>query len=399
MFSKNLGIAAFTLACAWPSAAAFAAPAQDPIRIGLVTSISGVFAPQGDDVQRGVKFAVDEANAHGGIAGRKVEVQSGDDESTPEAGRRAAEKLARNGYNLLTGAISSAISLALSQSLDRWNALYISANSKSDRLTGDACKMRMFRVNQSDSMDITMLSLWLKSVPQKKFAIVAADYAWGHDSADLFTQAAQKLGKQVVLTVSAPMGTKDFAPYISQVKASGADAVWVALVGEDTIAFAKQSAQFALPAAARIIGHAQLLGFTVAAAGTAMTGTEGNIVYAPEIPTPLNKSFVANWRKTYHRDPSDVEAASYNGVQVIFQGVQESGSVQPLDVAKALGGLKMNSIFGPTVMRAADHQLEMPDYIGQVKVVNGTATAVLEQTFEAPSVVPPVSHACVLPAA
>ena len=87
------------------------AQAKDPVKIALVTSKSGGFATMGADVANGIKFAVDEANAKGGVDGRKIIVVEGDDESTPDAGRRVAEKLARDGHNLIIGPITSGISL------------------------------------------------------------------------------------------------------------------------------------------------------------------------------------------------------------------------------------------------------------------------------------------------
>src|ERR1022692_1981893 len=116
------------------------AQAKESIKVGLVTSLSGPFAEAGAYVQRGIQFAVDEANAKGGIDGRKVELKVGDDESNPDAGRRAGEKLARDGYNLLTGPIASSVSLAMVQNLDRWDALMVDVSPKSDKLTGDSCK-------------------------------------------------------------------------------------------------------------------------------------------------------------------------------------------------------------------------------------------------------------------
>ena len=65
---------------------------------------------------------MDEANAKGGVDGRKVILAEGDDESTPDAGRRVAEKLSREGHNLIIGPITSSISLAISQNLARWDA-------------------------------------------------------------------------------------------------------------------------------------------------------------------------------------------------------------------------------------------------------------------------------------
>ena len=123
------------------------AQGKEPIKIALVTSKSGGFATMGADVANGIKFAVDEANAKGGVDGRQIIVAEGDDESTPDAGRRVAEKLARDGHNLIIGPITSGISLAISQNLVRWDAAFIGTISKADRLTGDACNTRFIRTN------------------------------------------------------------------------------------------------------------------------------------------------------------------------------------------------------------------------------------------------------------
>ena len=153
------------------------AQTQSPVKVGLVSSKSGVFAQQGEEVMRGVKFAVEEVNAKGGVDGRKVELAEGDDEGTPEAGRRVAEKLAREGHNLLIGAIPSSISLAIAQGLYRWDAAYFSVISKSDKRTAEACRPRSFRTVHSDAMDIDMINQWVTSLKDSSFAVIAADYA------------------------------------------------------------------------------------------------------------------------------------------------------------------------------------------------------------------------------
>lgn len=372
------------------------AQAKEPIRIGIVTSQSGGFTAQGEDSLRGMQFAVDEANASGGVAGRRIEVQIGDDESTPEGGRRVAEKFARSGYNLLVGPIASSISLALGQNLQRWDALYVSTLSKSDRITGDSCNARMFQANHSDAMDLAIVQPWLKdNAKEKRFAILANDYIWGRDSAESFTKAAQKLGKEVELSVFAPMGTKDFAPYIAQLKNSGAEAVWVALVGRDLIAFAKQAAEFGLTTSKRIIGHAYIMSFVVKATDSATDGVWGVLNYAPEIDTPRNKALVAAWRKKFGRDPSENEVAGYSGIQVIVQGVEKADSVKPTAVASALSGATLDTVWGPAVMRAEDHQLVKPNYVGRVKRVGGELRPVIETAFEA-SIATPAPTTCKL---
>lgn len=369
------------------------AQAKDPVRIGLVSSKSGVFAQQGDEVLRGVQFAIDEANASGGIGGRKVEVQIGDDESTPDAGRRVAEKLARDGYNLLIGPIPSSISLALAPNLERWDAAYFVVASKSDKITGDSCKPRVFRTNHSDAMDIAMIGEWATTFKEKSFATLAADYVWGRDSAESFAKAVKAQGKEVKLQLYAPLGTKDFSPYIAQLKAAKVDAIWVAEVGRDAIAFVKQAQEFGLIPGTMIIGHALLQNFMVDATGNSLENMPGNIAYSPDIQNPRNQAFVAAFRAKYKRVPTDNEGLAYNGAQVIFEGVRKANSAKPADVAKALKGATLDTVFGTAQMRAADHQLVLPNLVGRAKMVDGQLRPVVERVFPA-TLTPPPSPLC-----
>lgn len=368
--------------------------AQDkpPIKIGLVSSQSGVFAQQGAEVIRGVQYAIEEANAKG-IDGRKVEVQLGDDESTPDAGRRVAEKMARDGYNLLIGAIPSSISLTIAQNLQRWDAAYFVVASKSDKLTGDSCKPRSFRTNHSDAMDLAMIKEWAPTFKEKKFAVLAADYVWGRDSGESFTKAVKSHGKDVVLALYPPMGTKDFSPYIAQLKASDAEAIWVAEVGRDAIAFAKQAQEFGLTPGKRLIGHALIMNFMIDGSGTALENVQGNTSYTADIDTPKNKAFVAGWQAKYKRVPTDNEAQAYNGAQVIFAGVAKAGSVKPADVSKALRGTTIDTIYGSVRMRSEDNQLVLPNYVARVKKVDGALRPVVEQRYD-PALVPAASLDC-----
>ena len=369
------------------------AQSKDPVKVGLVSSKSGVFAEQGEEVMRAIKFAIEEANGKGGVDGRKVEFQEADDEGNPEAGRRVAEKLARDGYNLLIGAIPSSISLAIAQNLDRWDAAYFVVASKSDKITGDTCKPRSFRTNHADNMDIAMINQWAKNLTGKTYAVMAADYVWGRDSGESFKKAAESIGKSVPLTLYAPLGTKDFSPYIAQLKAANVDAIWVAETGRDAIAFVKQAEEFGLIPKTKLLGHSLILNFMINGTGKALEGTVGTTGYTPDIDNPRNKAFVAAWRAKFNRLPTDNEGQAYNGAQVMFEGVKLAKSVKPEEVSKALPGSQIDSIYGSVSMRAADNQLLLPNYIGRAKVADGALRPVIEQTFP-PSIIPAPSPLC-----
>lgn len=365
---------------------------KEPIKIALVTSKSGAFSTMGADVANGVKFAVEETNAKGGIDGRRIELAEGDDESTPDAGRRVAEKLARDGYKLIIGPITSSISLAISQNLARWDAAFIGTISKADRLTQDACSPRFVRTNHSDAMDLAMINEWAKTVPGNNFAIMAADYVWGQDSAKSFEAAVTAQGKKVGTKLFVPLGTKDYAPYIQQLKNAKPDAVWVADVS-GAIAFTKQAADFGLIPQTPLIGHALLSNFIVNATGTALTNVPGNVGYTPDIDTPQSKAFVEAFKAKYKRLPSDTEGQAYNGTMVLLQGVQLAGSVKPAEVTKALRGAEVETLYGKATVRAADNQLLIPNYIARVKIADGVLRPVIEHTYPA-SIIPPASPLC-----
>ncbi|MFA5664428.1 ABC transporter substrate-binding protein [Castellaniella sp.] len=368
------------------------AQAKDPVKIALVTSKSGPFATMGADVLNGVRFAVEEANARGGVDGREIVLAEGDDESTPEAGRRVTEKLTRDGYKLIIGPITSSISLAISQNLGRWDAAFIGTISKTDKLTQEACNTRFIRTNHSDAMDLAMIDEWVKTIPGENFAILAADYAWGQDSAKSFEDTVTEQGKTVSTKLFVPLGTKDYAPYIQQLKDAEVDAIWVADVS-GAIAFAKQAQDFGLIPQTPLIGHALLSNFVINATGDALLDVPGNVGYTPDVDTPQSKAFAEAFKAKYDRWPSDTEGQAYNGAMVLFQGVELAGSTEPEDVTKALRGAEVETLYGKATIRAEDNQLLIPNYVARVKKDGDALRPVIEEVYPV-SINPPASPLC-----
>lgn len=371
--------------------------AADPIKIGLATSQTGPYAVLGEQVKRAVEFAVKEANAKGGIDGRKVELKIGDTEGNPEAGRRAGEKLALGGYNLLIGTISSAVGLALSTQLNRWDAMYVSVVNKSPKITGDSCHARMFRANHTDDMDLAIVQPWLKEQKEAKWGILAADYVWGRGSAAGFKKTAEGLGKNVAIEVFPPLGTKDFAPYITQILKSGVKGVWVAVSGSDAINFAKQARQFGLFDKVKVMGHSFAISSTVKAVGKDILGVWGNVNYSPTVDNAKNKAFVAAWKKAHNgAEPTEYEGETYLGMEIIFAAVKKAGSVKPGDVSKAMSGLWADTVLGKVKVRAEDHQANLPNFLGKVEKTGSGYATVVQKAYDASIASPPPSGACKL---
>jgi branched-chain amino acid transport system substrate-binding protein len=382
-------------------AIALAAPharAADPIRIGVPTSLTGPYVELGEEVKRGVTFAVNEVNAKGGIGGRKVEASFADDEGNPDAGRRAAEKLVLGGSKLLVGTISSAVGLAIGAQVERWDALYLSSINKSNRLTGDACNPRMFRANHSDAMDMAVVGPWLKGRKEKEWVIIAADYAWGRDSADEFAAAAAAAGKTVKGKFFAPLGTKDYAPYIQQIKDLKPEGMWVAIAGRDAVNFGVQAGQFGLLKSVFAVGQSFAVPSTIKGMGETANGIWGIVNYTSTIDTPGNKAFVADWMKVNGKEPANFEAETYVAMKLLFAAIAKAGSSEPGAVAKALETTSVDiPFYGQVSMRAEDHQLRMPNFMGRVAKVNGELKLVVEQTVGIAQAMPAAAKDCKMP--
>jgi branched-chain amino acid transport system substrate-binding protein len=371
------------------------AVSQETLKIGVPTALTGTYAGLGNEAVRAVEFAVAEVNAKGGVAGRKVEFKTLDTEAKPDVARKQAEKLALEGYKILTGTIASGEGLAMGPLLERWDAIYVSTINKSDKLTGDSCVPRMFRANHQDAQDAAVVRPWLGTRKEAKWAILAADIAWGRDSGKSFVDAAKTNKKEIVAEIYAPFGSNDYAPFIQQIKSSGAEGLWVALAGRDAINFATQAKEFGILDKVFVAGVSFVTDSNVKTLGATAKGIWGIINYSSTLDTPENKAFVAAWKKTHNGDePASFEGETYLGMQVIFQAVEKAKSVKPVDVAKALRGGTFETVLGKVTLRAEDNQMILPNYFGYIGEQGGQLRPIITETIPASVATTPPSGTC-----
>src|SRR3974390_1120018 len=287
MKSPLLGVA--TLVAVACSCMPAIAQSKDPIRIGVPTALTGAYADLGNQVRRAVDLAVDEANAAGGVDGRKGEARDLDTEAKADVARAQGEKLALSGFNLLVGTIASGEGLALGPQLGKWDALYLSTINKGNALTGASCNPRMFRANHPDNSDAAVVKPWLATRKEVKWAAIGMDGAWGRDSVASFKAAAVPQGKEVVSESFSPLGANDYAPYIQKIDGSGAQGLWVALAGRDAINFGTQAKQFGLFDKVFVAGTSFVTDSTVKTMGDISKGIWGLVNYSSTLDTPANK--------------------------------------------------------------------------------------------------------------
>lgn len=384
-----LGLA-MAAACGTP-AATESADGQD-IVVAIIPPASGALAQYGSDAAQAWQYAVDEANAAGGVDGHRVELVKLDTDGTPANTLRAArEAVTKRGATFIGGVMTSTEHGALNAQLEGLGALSFNSLGKDDALTGKDCKANAFRVVQNNAMDVTAVAKTLAELPGEKWAIQAVDYSTGHTAAKIFTEAATAAGKQVVLEQYAPLNTTDFGSYITQLQNSDADALFAVEYGADGVAFVNQAAQFELTKKFRTV-----LGFNMVseplfdALGDKVAGFYNNVGYDVNADNAKNRAFVAGFEKKYGSKPYYVQADSYLAAQTLFEGIRKAGSTDVAKVRDALADLSFDSIAGEVTMRGADHQLLRPSYLGKVVGKAGklafevVATADAEETSPAP---------------
>jgi ABC-type branched-subunit amino acid transport system substrate-binding protein len=363
---SKLALAAFAGLCA-------TAQAADPIRIGVVTPITGTYAPLGAQVKWGIDLAAKEINDAGGILGRKIELLYEDEEANPAVATQRAEKLfLQSKVDFLTGTVNSASTLAVGQIAERAGKLIATSVSFSDVITGDKCSPNVFRVNAKAGMQSAALAAWLlKEKPGAKIYYLGPDYEMGRNTVSSFKQAAEKGGAKTVGEVFAPLDSKDYSTFFGQIRAARPDVFYTSVGGNDSVRLFTQMEEYGLKKNLVMIGAASVITpQTIGSMGNKVAeGFVTGVGYSPELDTPENKSFVAKFRAAYKTDPDLYAADSYGVIYFYKHAVEKARSTDTDKVRTAMRGLEWATPQGKKQMRAGDHQALQDMYA--VKVVNG----------------------------
>lgn len=384
---RNVLAAVATAAATWP----LAVKSADVVKIGLPVALTGPSAGIGEQMKRACEFWAKQVNAKDGLLGKQVELVVEDTTGNPaEAVRKVQEMVERNGIRLITCIVASNEALAVVPRLGEWDTIFISGDNGDGRLTAESLVPNFFRPNTSGPMGTRAVALWLRDSKMTKFYGLGMDYAWGHNSMEVFQNEAKKAGKTFVGAVFSPMGTKDFSTYITKIRQSGADACYLVLAGDDNNAFLAQAKQYRLGDKVQLL--TELVDeMSLAATGDAAEGMIGGSRYTPTFKNPENDAYVAAWQTEYKRPPTMFEGDQYQSCVVLQAGIEKAGSFETAKIRAALEGLKLTSVKGPLEMRACDHQGAEQGFV--VKVVKkpdgkGVMPQVIA-TYPADKITPP----------
>jgi branched-chain amino acid transport system substrate-binding protein len=359
------------LALALAGSVASVAPAQAPkvVKIGDLGSKVGVFEGYGKYQTMGMTLAVEELNAKGGVLGHKIEIVSEDDETKPAPAVRKAEKLIlQDDVKLLVGAVSSGATMAVMDVTKKHKTIHWNSVSCAEFMRTTKFHKHYFS-NQPDSrMQANGLAKYIVDKMGKKVYIFYTDYAMGQSDGRQFKTALERLGGEVVGVAGAPLDTKDFSPWFANINQSGADVLFVAFAGTDSLRLMTQLHSFGMTKKYKLAGiDCFLLQQDLPAIAEAMEGFIQLNHFSAFNPDPAMQAFNQKFKKRWNLD-ANIAAGSYDAVLFWAQAVEKAKTFDSDKVAEAHEGMCLdNTHIGRQCIRKEDHQVEMDMHLYRVE--------------------------------
>ena len=357
-------------------------PAQGqgaPIRLALIESLSGPFANTGEAVWRNIGWATERVNARGGVptaqGRRPLQLERFDNKGQVEESLSMLRAAIDSGAQFVLQGNSSAVAAALIDAINKHNereparrVLFLNYSAVDPILTNELCSFWHFRFDAHADMRMTALMQLIREDAQLKgIYLIGQDYSFGQA---VLREARRQLGAQrpdvaIVGEELHPIGrVKDFLPYATKIKASGAQAVLTGNWGNDLTLLVK---------AARDVGfdgrfytfYGNALG-APAAIGEAGVGKVVAVAdWLPNLPTAESAAFYKAFRERFPRPQDDyVHLRMQLMVEALAQAIERARGTDPLAVARQLERADVTLAGQRGRMRADDHQFQQPLAVG-----------------------------------
>lgn len=339
--------------------------ASDELVIGVLVPTTGGLAPLGIDMKNGYELAVKNAPL---VKDQKVRLVIEDSQANAAVGLKKAQKLVlQDKAKLLIGGASSAVVLGINAQAARLNVPLVTTNSQAVQTTGDQCSKYLFRTNPNDAMVGKGNALLMQKRPellQKKWFVVFHDFVWGQSNKAEFAKIP---GINIVGEAGRSMGTADWSSAISQIQASGADAVYLALaVGDDMPGFIRQARSFGMEQF--MLAPLGMPDSMLQALGDNGVGMISGGLFASwmlQDESPEMARFVKEYVADYGIVPGPQAIQAYAGMRLTLAAMSNAASLTTKDIISALETTSVDTVIGKLAIRKEDHQGMVPTYLSE----------------------------------
>ncbi|MEO5757167.1 MAG: ABC transporter substrate-binding protein [Mesorhizobium sp.] len=299
------------------------AHAEDPLKIGMITTLSGPAGYLGQDIRDGFQLAIDQNK--GQLGGKPVELVVEDDSLKPGNAKQIADKmLSEQGIKIFTGMVFANVAFAAVPDILDGDAIYVSANTASATFAGKDCNPNYFVSSWQDDSQGESAGALAQSLGYKKAFLIAPNYQAGKETMVAFKRFYKG---EVVGETYTGLDQTDFAAEMAQIRASKPDVVYEFEPGGLGIAFMRQYQQAGLLKDIPMVVHpASLDQVIVQAVGDAAAGVKVTSHWNDDFDNPVNKAFVAAWHAKFGDRPITYYAAQgYDAALLIGTGLEKAG--------------------------------------------------------------------------
>ena len=341
---------------------------DNDIRLGHLTPRTGFLGQIGELGYKGAALAVEQANADGGVLGRRIDLIAEDSVNPATAVSKAQKLYERDRVVATLGEINSASVAAIAQVATRMKRIHINTGGNSDEVRGKHCSRYLFHVEGNNTMHIRTIGQWLKEAGRirgSSFYYLVADYAFGHDlyraaSEFMLRNGGRELGKELIATNS-----QDFSAYILKIRQAKPDFVFSCLAGADITNFMRQYREYRLPF--EVTGGANDTGLFWAAGIDSLSGHWQTMWYHG-LQVPAAQAFAQAYRSKYGMPPENGAWADYVAVRILLQAIAETGST---DSEKLIDycdrGAQFDVLKSRKAVFAKNHQLLQEMYVVKIR--------------------------------
>lgn len=341
------------------------------VKIVRIDPLTGLLGPVGVNQDKSYKYFAEKFSGAGNPAGVKFEFETIDNKLSPAESLNALKAAIDKGVRYIAQGNGSSVALALVDAINKHNernpgkeVLFLNDSAVDPDLTNSKCSFWHFRFDADTSMKIEAMSSYIKdSMPDvKKVFLLNQNYSHGHQVAKYAKEALarKRPDVQIVGEDLHPLGqVRDFAPYIAKIKASGADTVITGNWGSDLALLIKAANEGGYNG--RFFTYYTGVTGTPTALGKHGEGRVYQVAYGHYNMGGQAQKWADEFKAKYNDD-------MYTwAIPRIFQSLStamaKAKSTDPVKVAQAMEGLKMNSFNGEIEIRKTDHQLQQPLYI------------------------------------
>jgi branched-chain amino acid transport system substrate-binding protein len=301
--------------------ALIAAPAfaQQKVKIGFITTLSGPGGSTGEHMKNSVELALDHLGRK--MGGLDVEVIYGDDQQKPDVGKQVSDEMVKkHQVNFVAGVIWSNVMLAVAPSVTSAGTFMIGTNAGASQLAGKQCNELFFTTSWVNDSTPEAMGKYMQDAGLNDVYVMAPNYAAGKDMVTGFKRYFKgNIAGEVYTTVNQP----DYQAELAQLRAKNPKAVFVFYPGGMGIQFLKQYSEAGLRGQFPLYSVYTVDEITIPAVKHAVLGQLETRYWSPDLKNDANVKFVGDYRKKYgDKMPSFYGAQSYDGILLIDSAVR-----------------------------------------------------------------------------